>query len=142
MTNTQKQPITKRIIEHHTICNNLLEWISTVLESKFSMCPPAKNTIKKENDDIGLRVNKFGILYSNVFTSYLIKGSGNVLSNRYESESEVAQSCPTLCDPMDISLHQAPPSMGFSRQEYWSGLLFPSPGNLPDPGIKPRPPAL
>ena len=34
--------------------------------------------------------------------------------------------------------HQAPPSMGFSRQEYWSGLPFPSPGDLPDPGIKPR----
>ena len=33
-------------------------------------------------------------------------------------------------------------SMGFSRQEYWSGLPFPSPGNLPDPGIKPRSPAL
>ena len=44
-----------------------------------------------------------------------------------ESESEVAQSCLTLCDPMDSSLHQAPPSMGFSRQEYWSGLSFPSP---------------
>ena len=55
-----------------------------------------------------------------------------------ESESEVAQSCPTLCDSMDSSLHQAPPSMGFSRQEYWSGLPFPSPGNLPNPGIKPR----
>ena len=55
-----------------------------------------------------------------------------------ESESEVAQSCPTLCDPMDSSLHQAPPSMGFSRQEYWSGLPFPSPGNLPNPGIKPK----
>ena len=35
---------------------------------------------------------------------------------------EVSQSCPTLGDPMDSSLHQAPPSMGFSRQEYWSGL--------------------
>ena len=33
--------------------------------------------------------------------------------------------------------HQAPLSMGFSGQEYWVGLLFPSPGNLPDPGIKP-----
>ena len=53
-------------------------------------------------------------------------------------ESEVAQSCPTLCDPMDSSLHQGPPSMGFSSQEYWSGLPFPSPGNLPNPGIKPR----
>ena len=38
--------------------------------------------------------------------------------------------------------YQAPPSMGFSRQEYWSGLQFPSPGDLPDPGIEPRPPAL
>ena len=33
--------------------------------------------------------------------------------------------------------YQAPPSMGFSRQEYWSGVPFPSPGDLPDPGIKP-----
>ena len=33
--------------------------------------------------------------------------------------------------------HQAPQSMGFSRQEYWSGLPFPSPGDLPGPGIKP-----
>ena len=38
--------------------------------------------------------------------------------------------------------HQAPPSTGFSRQEYWSGLPFPSPGDLPKPGIEPRSPAL
>ena len=38
--------------------------------------------------------------------------------------------------------YQAPPSMGFSRQEYWSGLPFPSPGDRPNPGIKPRSPAL
>ena len=38
--------------------------------------------------------------------------------------------------------HQAPPSMGFSRQEYWTGLPFPSQGDLPDPGIGPRSPAL
>ena len=38
--------------------------------------------------------------------------------------------------------HQAPLSMGFSRQEYWSGLLFPPSGDLPDPGIKPASPAL
>ena len=37
--------------------------------------------------------------------------------------------------------YQAPPSTEFSRQEYWSGLPFPSPGDLPDPGIKPRYPA-
>ena len=56
-------------------------------------------------------------------------------------ESEVAQSCPTLCDPWTLA-HQAPPSMGFSRQEYWSGLPFPSPGDLSDPGIEPRSPTL
>ena len=45
------------------------------------------------------------------------------------------------CDPMDCSL-QAPLSMGFSRQEYWSGLPFPSPGDLPDAGINSGSPAL
>ena len=44
---------------------------------------------------------------------------------------------PTLCEPMDCSL-QASPSMGFSRQEYWSGVPLPFPGDLPDPGIEPR----
>ena len=38
--------------------------------------------------------------------------------------------------------HQAPPSVEFSRQEYWSGVPFPSPGDLPNPGIEPRSPAL
>ena len=38
--------------------------------------------------------------------------------------------------------YQAPPPMEFSRQEYWSGLPFPSPGDLPDPGIKPSSPTL
>ena len=46
------------------------------------------------------------------------------------------QLCLTLCDPMDFSC-QAPLSMGFSRQEYWSGLSCPLPGDLPDPRIKP-----
>ena len=38
--------------------------------------------------------------------------------------------------------YQAPPSMGFSKQEYWSGFSFPSSGDLPDPGIEPVSPAL
>ena len=50
-------------------------------------------------------------------------------------ESEVVQSCLTLYNPVDYSLE-------FSRQEYWSGLPFPSPGDLPDPGIEPGSPAL
>ena len=55
--------------------------------------------------------------------------------------SEVAQSSPTLCDPWTVAC-QAFPSMGFPRQEYWNGLPFPSPGDLPDPGIEPGSPAL
>ena len=43
---------------------------------------------------------------------------------------------------MDYITHQAPQSMEFSRQEYWSGLPFHSPGDLPNPGIEPRSPAL
>ena len=53
----------------------------------------------------------------------------------------VFQLCPTLCDIWAVS-HQAPLSMGFSRQEYWSRLPFPTPGDLPDSGNKPTPPAL
>ena len=49
----------------------------------------------------------------------------------HENESEVAQLCPTLCDPMD-----------FSRPEYWSGWPFLSPGDLPNPGFEPRSPSL
>ena len=50
------------------------------------------------------------------------------------------------CIPLFVTLwtvaYQAPLSMGFSKQEYWSGLPFPSPGDLPDPGIEPGSPAL
>ena len=46
-----------------------------------------------------------------------------------------------LVTPWTVA-HQAPPSMEFCRQEYWSGLPCPSPGDLPDPGIEPRSPAL
>ena len=49
----------------------------------------------------------------------------------------VSQSCPTLCDLMDCSLPGSSVTE-FSRQEYWSGLPFPSPGDLPDPGMEPR----
>ena len=53
----------------------------------------------------------------------------------------VTKSCPTLVTPWIVAC-QSPLSMGFPRQEYWSGLPFPSPGDLWDPGIKPRSPAL
>ena len=54
------------------------------------------------------------------------------------SRSIVSDSFATQC----TVVRQAPLSMGFSRQEYWSGLPFPSPGDLPDPAVKPASPAL
>ena len=49
--------------------------------------------------------------------------------------------CLTFCNPWTVA-HQAPLSLGFPRQEYWSGLPFPFPGVLPNPGIKLKAPAL
>ena len=57
------------------------------------------------------------------------------------NQSEATQSCPTLGDPVDCS----PPGSsihGILQARYWSGLPFPSPGDLPDPGIEPRSPSL
>ena len=50
--------------------------------------------------------------------------------------AKLLQSCLTLCDPWTIAC-QAPLSMGFSRQEYWSWLPCPPPGDLPNPGTEP-----
>ena len=71
----------------------------------------------------------------------------NHISNRFSLNCSggggglFAKSCPTLAIPWTVA-HQAPLSMGFSRQEYWSGLPRPSPEDLPDSGIEPGSPAL
>ena len=67
--------------------------------------------------------------------------SNSQMTRPQKVEVLVTQPRPALCDSMDCSL-QAPLSMEFSRQEYWSGLPFPSPGDLPNPGIDLRSPAL
>ena len=67
----------------------------------------------------------------------------NIYAPNIESESEVKVkllSCLRLFATPWTVAYQAPPSMGFSRQEYWSGLPFPSAGDLPDPGIEPGSP--
>ena len=56
--------------------------------------------------------------------------STNTSISAYGGGGFVAKSCPTLATPWTVAC-QAPLSMGFSRQEYWSGLPFPSPGDLP-----------
>ena len=58
-----------------------------------------------------------------------------------DGESEVTSRVQLFATPWTVA-YQAPPSMGFSRQECWSGLPFPSLGDLPNPGIKPGSPAL
>ena len=59
----------------------------------------------------------------------------------HEHEYSLAKLCPTLATPW-TEAHQASLSMGFPRQEYWSGLPFASPGDLPEPGIKLKSPEL
>ena len=63
----------------------------------------------------------------NIMNTLTVYGGGGGL---------VAKLCQTLVTPWTVAC-QAPPSMGFSRQEYWSGLPCPPPGDLPDPGIEP-----
>ena len=64
---------------------------------------------------------------------------GSVVKNDDDDDDAAAKSlqlCLTCCYPMDI-VFQTPLFMGFSRQEYWSGLPCPFPGDLPNPGIEP-----
>ena len=67
------------------------------------------------------------------------EGTHACMGHVWCTHAKSLQSCPTLCDPWTV-VHQAPLSMGFSRQEHWSELPCPSPGDLPHPGIKPESP--
>ena len=73
------------------------------------------------------------LLWMSVVPSFLLL-SGIPLYGMFFS---FARSCPTLETP-GTGTHQAPLSMGFPRQEYWSGLSFPSPGDLPEQEIEPK----
>ena len=70
----------------------------------------------------------------NISPVFVLMINGNVHIN-YGGGALVAKSCPTLATPMDCTLPGSPLSVGFFRQEYWSVLPFPSPGDLPNPGI-------
>ena len=63
------------------------------------------------------------------------------MARMYLLSGLVAKSCWTFAPPWTVA-HQTPLSMGFLRQEYWRGLPFPSPGDLPDPGNEPVSPEL
>ena len=69
------------------------------------------------------------------------KPQARVMGVGEERKKDSPKSYPTLATPWTVAC-QAPLSVGFSRQEHWSGLPFPSPGGLPNPGIEPRSPTL
>ena len=71
-----------------------------------------------------------------ILTSFILNSNLCIVENVF-SRVSVSRSVMS-----DSATPWTPLSMGFSRQEYWSGLPFPSPGDLPDPGIKPGSPTL
>ena len=87
----------------------------------------------------GTRQNKEGLYERDIFK---LSNEASHLAKIRKMKVLISQSCPSLCDPMDYVAHQAPLSMGFSREEYWNVLLFPFPGDLSDSGIKTESPAL
>ena len=93
--------------------------------------------VKEESENVGLKLNiqKTKIMASGPIPSWEIDGETVETASDFifggskitaAAAAKSLQSCPTLCDPTDGS-HQAPPSLGFSSQEHWCGLPFPSP---------------
>ena len=100
----------------HLFCPCHIAWASLVAQL---------GSIRELGRSPGER-NGYPLQYSGLKNSMdlTVAKSQTRLSGFHMKWSEIAQSCPTLCDPMDSSLHQSPRSMGSSRQEYWSGLLL------------------
>ena len=103
---------------------------------------------------LSLKINKFSFSKVKVASAVKMQAGdvGRLYSHWKDRASEVrkcgaaglvTQSCHKSClaTPWPVA-RQTPLSMGFFRQEYWSGLPFPSPGDLPNPGIEPWSPAL
>ena len=99
-------------------CHFLLQCTKVKTESEVTQsCPTLRDPM-----DCSLPGSSIhGILQARV-----LEWGAIAFSHSYLCYAKSLQSCPTLCDPVDGS-HQAPPSLGFSRQEHWSGLPFPSP---------------
>ena len=134
-------PETKSEFYMTTGNNQLSGWTKEKLQStsQSQTCTP-----KKKKKSWSLFVGLF-LLWPTTAFWILVKSlhlrSMLNKSMKWSEMNEITQLCPTLCDPKDYSLLGSL-SMGFSRQEYWSGLLFPSPEDLCNPGIKPGSSAL
>ena len=72
-------------------------------------------------------VSFYYFFFIGLFLSPLLTLSSYCSDEYAAAAAKSLPSCPTLCNPIDLAAHQAPPSLGFSRQEHWSGLPFPSP---------------
>ena len=112
------------------LCHILLSLLTTVAKNLFDEW---RVTIQKKNN-------------SESHTQKIIFASYTAISMVLDPKllcccCLVTSVLPTVWDPVDCS-PQAPLSMGFSRQEHWSGLPCPPPGDLPHPGIEPRSPSL
>ena len=97
----------------------------------------APESSRKENLNLPCSGNYLNSIYNYLYNSYIVFTTIYIVKVKVKSLSCVR----LFATPWTVA-YQAPPSMGFSRYECWSGLPFPSPGDLPDPGIKPRSPAL
>ena len=98
----------------------------------YTLIPNFLKTNKQTNHFYNKRIRMTFKIYRINLSTFRNVGTIQV---GYVSCVQLLQLCLTLCDPMDC---QALLSIEFPRQEYWSGLPFPPPGDLPDPGIKPR----
>ena len=115
-----------------------IEAVSPALAGVFFTIEPPRKPIALWS--IALTYHSFLLhhFYENFITVYFISAS-SLCANKVKVNS--LSHVRLFATPWTVA-HQAPPSMGFSRQEYWSGLPFPSPGDLPNPGMEPRSPAL
>ena len=147
---------------HRIFQARLLEWAAVYSSRRSSQsrdrsdisCVSCNWWIRNQADSLSLPWETLGNMWLEIISTVLLKIIYIHISTfssliKYTSvqyfviliKKEVAQSFPTLMTPWTAA-HQAPLSMGFSRQEYWNGVTFPSPRDLPKPGIEPRSPAL
>ena len=131
-----------------------LPFTSYSISSFYFLLPAYRNISKRRQENICSRQEQLGkwvylILRISIRKPVPLLGPSLLLRTQFcfllqrrnflKVKWLVPQSCPTLCD---LVACQAPLSMEFSRQGYWSGLPFPSPADLPDPGIQLRSPTL
>ena len=116
-------------------------WLHGLWPTRF-LCPW---NFKGRNTGIGCHFLLLGIFLTQELNLHLLHWQAHSLSlcclgspTNMDMLYSTIQSCPALCNIMYYS--QAPLSTGFSRQEYWNSLPFPTPGDLPDPRIEPASP--